>query len=72
MRISVSRTVGLIAALLICAAMAGCGGGGADVKSTVNTTTVGQQLIDLQKALDAGAITKDQYDQQKAKILKGN
>jgi hypothetical protein len=72
MRVSFSRMAGLIAAVVLSAALAGCGGGGADVKSVVNTSTVGQQLIDLQKALDAGAINKDQYDQQKAKILKGN
>jgi len=70
MQMSVSRIVGLIAALVISASIAGCGGG--DVKSTVSTTTTGQQLIDLQKAFDTGAITKEQYDQQKAKILKGN
>jgi hypothetical protein len=38
-----------------------------------NTTrvmpTVGQQLTDLQKAKDAGAITDEQYQAQKAKIL---
>jgi len=31
--------------------------------------TVGQQLIDLQKAKDAGAITDAEYQTQKAKIL---
>jgi hypothetical protein len=72
MSISSSRIAGLITAVALSAAIAGCGGGGADVKSVVNTTTTGQQLIDLQKALDTGAITKEQYDQQKAKILKGN
>jgi uncharacterized membrane protein len=33
------------------------------------TTTVGDELIDLQKALDAGAITEEEYDQMKEKIL---
>jgi len=31
--------------------------------------TVGQQLIDLQKARDAGAITEGEYQAEKAKIL---
>ena len=31
--------------------------------------TVGQQLVDLQKAKDAGAITDSEYQVQKAKIL---
>ena len=33
------------------------------------TTTVGDELIDLQKALDSGAITQDEYNQMKEKIL---
>jgi hypothetical protein len=35
----------------------------------VQTPTVGQQLIDLQKAKDAGAITDAEYQAQKAKLL---
>lgn len=31
--------------------------------------TLGQQLIDLQKAKDAGAITEAEYQMQKAKLL---
>jgi hypothetical protein len=31
--------------------------------------TVGQQLVDLQKAKDAGAINETEYQAQKAKIL---
>jgi hypothetical protein len=46
-----------------------CGGGGAEVKSEVTTTTVGQQLIDLKKALDTGAMTQQEYEQQRKKIL---
>ena len=33
------------------------------------TTTVGDELIDLQKALDTGAINQEEYDQMKEKIL---
>ena len=33
------------------------------------TTTVGDELIDLQKALDTGAISQEEYDQMKEKIL---
>ena len=31
--------------------------------------TLGQQLIDLQKAKDSGAITEAEYETQKAKLL---
>jgi hypothetical protein len=46
-----------------------CGGGGAEVKSEVTTTTVGQQLLDLKKAYDAGALTKDEYEKERKKVL---
>jgi len=32
-------------------------------------TTVGQELLDLQQALDSGAITKEEYDELKLKII---
>jgi len=31
--------------------------------------TIGQQLIDLKKARDAGAITEAEYDQEKQQLL---
>jgi hypothetical protein len=49
--------------------LAACGGGGADVRSEVSTTTTGQQLIDLKKALDAGAINQQEYEKERQKIL---
>jgi hypothetical protein len=33
------------------------------------TATVGQQLVDLQKAKDAGAINEAEFQAQKAKLL---
>ena len=33
------------------------------------TTTVGNELIDLQEALDSGAINQEEYDKMKQKIL---
>ncbi len=47
-----------------------CGGGGARSSQDVRTTTVGQELMDLEKAKNQGAITQDEYDRQKKKILK--
>ena len=34
----------------------------------INTTT-GQELIDLQKALESGAITQEEYDELRTKIM---
>ena len=49
--------------------LAACGGGGADVKSEINTTTMGQQLMDLKKAVETGAMTQAEYDVERAKVL---
>jgi hypothetical protein len=49
--------------------IAACSGGGAEVRSEVSTTTVGQQLMDLKKALDTGAITQQEYEKERKKIL---
>jgi hypothetical protein len=63
-----------IAAILIgistIALLAGCAwevGGGS--KHVTNQPTVGQQLIDLQKAKESGAITDSEFQAQKAKLL---
>lgn len=42
-------------------------GGGSTTRPQV--PTVGQQLMDLQKAKDSGAITDAEYQAQKAKLM---
>jgi hypothetical protein len=42
---------------------------GSGSKTTVTKPTLGQQLTDLQKAKDSGAITEAEYQAQKAKLL---
>jgi hypothetical protein len=57
--------------LLLAGSFAGCswsvGSGG--TKHNVQSPTTGQQLIDLKKARDAGAITDQEYEAQKNKLL---
>jgi len=48
----------------------GCHGGGAKVQSDITTTTKGQQLMDLQKARDSGAISEKEYQELRKNILK--
>jgi PBP1b-binding outer membrane lipoprotein LpoB len=51
--------------------LAGCVGLhiGGGPKTVQQKPTVGQQLIDLQKARDTGVITEDEYRAQKAKLM---
>jgi hypothetical protein len=43
--------------------------GGADVKSEITTTTKGEQLLDLKKAYEAGALSQSEYESERKKIL---
>ena len=45
----------------------GCGGGGTQVKQS--TTTLGQELTDLQTAYEKGIITEKEYNRAKKDIL---
>ncbi len=73
--------IGLSAAILLTGCAFDLSFGGGKKSSTTNTDahpavgqatiapTVGQQLMDLQKAKDSGAITDAEYQAQKAKLL---
>ena len=38
-------------------------------RNTIIQTTTGQELLDLQQALDSGVITQEEYDELKLKII---
>ena len=61
------RIFAVVIVLMVGTTFLGCGGGGAKVQQS--TTTVGQELIDLEKAHKEGIITEKQYNDQKKKIL---
>lgn len=63
------QTISIALFLLGVTTFAGCGGG-AEVKQHLSTVSQGQQLEDLKKALDQGAITQDEYAKLQKKILK--
>lgn len=46
-----------------------CGGGGAKVESTVSTQTLGQQLIDLDKAYKEGVLSEKEYKKAKEALI---
>lgn len=61
-----------LASLLAASCLTGCethlGGG---TSNRIEQPTLGQQLIDLQRAKDAGAINDAEYQTQKARLLNG-
>ncbi len=52
------------------ASVTGCIGRSAKQTTNVKTTTTGQELADLQKALDEGLITQAEFDKKRKDILK--
>ena len=66
-----NRTLLFVSALLLAVTLTGCGGDETIVKN-VSQQSTGQQLLSLKEALDKGIITQQQYEEQKAVILKNS
>jgi hypothetical protein len=47
----------------------GCGGGGAEVRTQSYSTTLGQELKDLEEAYRKGILTEKQYKEAKEKLI---
>ena len=58
-----------VGALSLVVMLNGCIAIGSGPKTQQTNATLGQQLIDLQNAKNAGAITDAEYQAQKAKLL---
>jgi len=70
--VSGSRVTAAFVMLALVASLAGCCGGSKTVEKTpvnVQTQTTGDQLIDLQKAYQSGAIDEKQYNKMKQEII---
>ena len=59
----------ILVLLVICFSIFGCGGG-AKVQSEISTTSLGQELTDLEKAFEAGVINKKEYERAKKGLIK--
>jgi putative oligomerization/nucleic acid binding protein len=63
-----NRMAAAAIAMTLAAPLAGCGGDEV-VRPTVSVS-IGQQLIDLKKARDSGALSQREYESQKAQLIK--
>lgn len=65
------RVCALVVALFMAVSVVACGGGKTDVKSepSTTTTTLGQELQDLDKAYKDGIITEKEYEKAKKKLI---
>jgi len=68
--IKMKRIISVLLVLTLITTMASCIAVGSGGKKVENKTTLGQQLIDLQKARDKGAISKQEYAELREKLKK--
>jgi hypothetical protein len=61
------RLLAVLVLLAIPAGLAGCGGGGARVQQ--QSTTLGQELQDLEAAYKKGIIDKDEYKDLREEVI---
>ncbi len=62
--------IALVVFLISAVCLTSCGGGGTKTSIEQSNKTLGQELIDLQKAHESGAITEKEYKAAKKKLLK--
>ena len=54
---------------LLVSSLSACGGGGAKVSNQTHSTTVGQELLDLDKAYQSNLISEKEYNKSRKRIL---
>ena len=65
------RILAVVFMIVMGLGLAGCGGGGAKLQSNQSnySTTLGQELKDLEDAYKKGIITEKQYEDAKKKLI---
>ena len=63
------RVWAVIVMIVMASGLAGCAGGGAEVKTQSYSTTLGQELKDLEEAYKKGIITEKQYEESKKSLI---
>jgi hypothetical protein len=64
------RAIKIVAALTLAGAVAGCASDAPPTTAKTTSISQGQELTDLQRALETGAINQREYDKLKGVILK--
>ena len=62
------KLIAIVLIMMLLATLSSCIAIGSGGEKVHNHPTVGQQLIDLQKARDDGAITQQEYEELKEKL----
>ena len=72
----ISHIIGLLIMLMVALSLSSCGGclgggsgGKANVQSTTKTTTLGQELKDLDAAYKKGIISDEEYEAKRKELL---
>lgn len=65
------KVVAALILIVMALSLAGCGGGGAEVRTdqSTYTTTLGKELLDLDEAYKKGLLTEKQYEEAKKKLI---
>jgi hypothetical protein len=66
--LNIKRFISAVCAFTMAAALTGCIG--LSIGSSKKSPSLGQELVDLKTALDAGAISPDEYERERGEILK--
>ena len=64
------KIISVLVVLTILTTMVSCIAVGSGGKKVENQTTLGQQLIDLKKARDEGAVSAQEYEELREKLKK--
>jgi hypothetical protein len=69
-KMKLMRVLAVVLLLAYSGAMLGCGGGGADVKQSTTTTTLGKELQDLDDAYKKGLLSEKEYKEARKNLMK--
>ena len=67
----ITKIPAIVVSLAVMACLSGCAMFNKATVTQTRTTTVGQELIDLQEAKDKGIVSDEEYGKLKKEIMKG-